>query len=83
MKDFSSSVRLHESSSMSSLMRHLRRSVKVWQHKKKKKEKKKEVDSASRLLSILVKQFCTSLFITILGCLVEIKSMQDVDDSRM
>ena len=80
MKDFSSSVRLHESSSMSSLMRHLRRSVKVWQHKKKKK---KEVDSASRLLSILVKQFCTSLFITILGCLVEIKSMQDVDDGRM
>ena len=49
----------------------------------KKKKKKKEVDSASRLLSILVKQFCTSLFITILGCLVEIKSMQDVDDGRM
>ena len=78
MKDFSYSIRLHKSVSMSSLIRHLQRSAKVWQHKKKK-----EVDSASWLLSILVKQFCTSLFITILGCLVEIKSMQDVDDSRM
>ena len=82
MKDFSYSIRLHKSISVSSLIRHLRRSAKVWQHKKKK-TKKKEVDSASWLLSILVKQFCTSLFITILGCLVEIKSMQDVDDGRM
>ena len=35
VKDFSSSVRIHESILMSSFMRHLRRSVKFWQCIKK------------------------------------------------
>ena len=35
MKDFSSSVRIHESILMSSFMRHLRRTVKFWQCIKK------------------------------------------------
>ena len=35
MKDFSSSVRTHESILMSSFMRHLQRSMKFWQRRKK------------------------------------------------
>ena len=35
VRDFSSSVRIHESILMSSFMRHLRRSVKFWQRRKK------------------------------------------------
>ena len=35
VKDFSSNVRIHESILMSSCMRHLRRSVKFWQRRKK------------------------------------------------
>ena len=35
VKDFSSSVRVHESILMSSFMRHLKRSVKLWQRRKK------------------------------------------------
>ena len=34
LRDFSSNLRIHESILMSSLMRHLRRSVKFWQRRK-------------------------------------------------
>ena len=44
MRDFSSSVRIHESVLMSSFMRHLGRSVKFWQRRKKR-----VVDSDSKL----------------------------------
>ena len=44
VKDFSYSVRIHESILMSAFIRYLRRSVKFWQRRKKW-----EVDSASKL----------------------------------